>query len=172
MSSLVDINDAYIDSFHSVKDHYSYMLMLAEIYSRFKKCMRDVSPVFFKSSKSVRASLKALLKANLDLNLIDERLSALENSLHWCDEKYRISTRSRITGIRSQVLDLRADVERRKALSDGELQLANLIWIRRYSIVVFFMIFIQIALSLLNVDWTDAGREGNLIYKNLFGVSK
>lgn len=171
VSSLVDVDESYVGSFNSVTDYYSYMLMLAETYSRFKDCMREVSPVFFTSNRNVRASLRILLKASLDLNLIDERLGALEDGLHWCDKKYLHSARSRIAGIRSQVLALRADVEKRKALSDGELQLANLNWIRRYSILVFVMIFIQIALALLNVDWTEGGIDGNLIYKNLFGVN-
>lgn len=171
-SDLVGIDNSYGNSLHGVTDHYAHMLMLAEVYSRFKDCMRQVSPVFFKYNISVRASLKSLLKANLELNLIDERLSALEDSLHWCDEKYLQSVRSRIADIRSQVSDLRADVEKRKILSDDELQLANLIWIRKYSIIIFLMIFIQIALSLLSVDWTEAGRGENSIYKNWLSLSK
>ena len=163
---------SYVGVFNGVTEHYAYMLMLSEIYIHFKKCMKKVSPVFFKYKSSVRADLKALLRANLDLNLIDERLVAVEEGLHWCDKKYLQHTRNRIAAIRSQVTALRVDVERRKSLSDGELQLTNLIWMRRYSIIVFLLVLVQIALSVLNVDWTEEGRTKNPMYQNLFSEKK
>jgi hypothetical protein len=163
---------SYVRVFNGVTEHYAYMLMLAEIYTQFKRCMKKVSPVFFKFKNSVRADLKTLLRANLALNLIDERLGAVEEGLHWSDRKYWVHTQSRIAGIRSQVVALRADVERRKSLSDGELQLTNLIWMRRYSIIVFVLVLVQIALSVLNVDWTEEGRAKNPMYLNLFSEKK
>ena len=171
-TSLVERGDRYIQLYNGVRDYYAYMLMLAEIYSQFKSCMRKVSPIFFKYKNSVRADLKTLLRANLALNLIDERLGAVEEGLHWSDKKYWQHTRNRILGIRSQVVALRTDVERRKSLTDGELQLTNLIWMRRYSIIVFVLVLVQIALSVLNVDWTEDGRSRNPMYLNLFSEKK
>jgi hypothetical protein len=159
---------SYLTSYNGVTDHYACMLMLSEIYADFKVCMKKVSPVFFRYKNSVRSDLKVLLKANLDLNLIEERLGAVESGLHFSDAKYWKYAKGRIASIRSQVNALRVDVERRKSLSDGELQLTNLIWMKRYSIIVFVLVLVQIALSVLNVDWTKEGRDKNPMYINLF----
>lgn len=167
------------ESFHrydcksiGITDSYSYALILVEIYSRFKRCTHKVSPVFLSYNKKVERDLKMLLDAELELNMIEERLAAVEDGLHWCEEKYRKFTRNRILGIRSYVSSLRGDVERRRGLNDGKLQVKNLIWMRRYSILVFVLVLTQIFLSLLNVDWTDGGRSRNPIYINLFHDEK
>ena len=167
------------ESFHrydfksiGITDNYSYAAILAEIYSRFQKCTSKVSPVFLSSSKKEERDLKKLLDAGLELNVIEERLTAVEEGLHWCEERYRTFTRNRITGIRSNVSSFRKDVERRRDLNNGKLQVKSLIWMRRYSIMVFVFVLVQIALSLLNVDWTDAGRSKNPIYINLFHNEK
>lgn len=47
-----------------------------------------------------------------------------------------------------------------------------LIWMRRYSSIVFALVIVQIALSLLNVDWTENARHTNPIYMNLLGLAK
>lgn len=163
------------ESFHrydfksvGVTDNYSYVAILTEIYSRFKKCTSKVSPVFLSNNKKEERDLKKLLDAGLELNVIEERLTAVEEGLHWCEEKYRKFTRNRIAAIRSHVSSFRKDVEKRRDLNNGKLQVKSLIWMRRYSIMVFVFVLVQIALSLLNVDWTDSGRSKNPIYINLF----
>lgn len=113
-----------------------------------------------------------LLEAGLELNAIEERLAAVEDGLHWSETRYLNFTRSRIAGMRSHVVNFRADIEKRRALSDGQVQVKNLIWMRRYSIIVFVLVIVQIALSLLNVDWTENGRHTNPIYMNLFNLAK
>lgn len=167
------------ESFHrydfksvGITDNYSYVAILAEIYSRFQKCTSKVSPVFLGSNKKEERDLKKLLDAGLELNVIEERLTAVEEGLHWSEERYRKFTRNRIAGIRSYVSSFRKDVERRRDLNNGKLQVKSLIWMRRYSIMVFVFVLVQIALSLLNVDWTDAGRSKNPIYINLFHNAK
>lgn len=167
------------ESFHrydfksnGITDNYSYVAILAEIYSRFQMCTSKVSPVFLRSSKKEERDLKKLLDAGLELNVIEEKLTAVEEGLHWCEERYRKFTRNRIAGIRSHVSSFRKDVERRRDLNNGKLQVQSLIWMRRYSIMVFIFVLVQIALSLLNVDWTDAGRSKNPIYINLFHNTK
>ena len=155
-----------------ITDNYSYVAILTEIYSRFKKCASKVSPVFLSNNKKEERDLKKLLDAGLELNVIEERLTAVEEGLHWCEEKFREFTRNRIAGIRSQVSSFRKDVERRRDLNNGKLQVENLIWMRRYSKMVFVFVLVQIALSLLNVDWTDSGRSKNPIYINLFHNNK
>lgn len=170
--SAVDNFDFYGNRYVGITEYYTFLLTLSEMYSQFNKCQEIVSPVFFRSKSSVRADLKILLNANLSLNLIEERLRAVEGGLHWGEPKYLKQIRSRIAGIRSQVTALREDVERRKGLSDGGLQLANLVWMRRYSIIVFVLVLVQIALSVLNVDWTEDGRVKNPMYLNLFSEKK
>lgn len=172
VEAAVDHNDFYGKKYVGVTEYYTYMLMLSEIYSRFEKCQEAVSPVFLKAKSNVRSDLKILLDANLSLNLIEERLRAVEDGLIWCEKKYLQQIRNRMAGIRSQVTGLREDVERRKNLSDGGLQLANLVWMRRYSVIVFFLVVVQIVLSILNVDWTEGGLSKNPIYMNLFSEAK
>lgn len=155
-----------------ITDNYSYALILVGIHTRFKRCTHKVSPVFLSYNKKVERDLKRLLDAGLELNVVEERLAAVEEGLHWCEEKYRKFTRNRILGIRSYVSSFREDVERRRNLNDGKLQVNNLIWMRRYSIIVFVFVLVQITLSLLNVDWTDSGRSKNPIYINLFHNEK
>lgn len=155
-----------------ITENYSYVAILAEIFSRFQNCTSKVSPVFLSGNKKEERDLKKLLDAGLELNVIEERLTAVEEGLHWCEERYRNFTRTRIAGIRSYVSSFRKDVERRRDLNNGKLQVKNLIWMRRYSKMVFVFVLVQIALSLLNVDWTDAGRSKNPIYINLFHNAK
>jgi hypothetical protein len=170
-----DVGEAisYGHTLVGVSDYYSYMLMLVDIYSQFKQCMSKVSPIFFNYKSGVRADLTILLNANLALNIIDERLTAVEEGLHWSDKKYHEYIRYRLLEIRARVVALRADVEKRKKLNDSALQLTNLFWMKRYSILIFFLAIIQIVLAVLNVDWrTEEGRSKNPIYINLFSDKK
>lgn len=155
-----------------ITDNYTYTAILAEIYSRFQRCTSNVSPVFLSHNKKEERDLKKLLDSGVELNVIEERLTAVEEGLHWCEERYRKFNRDRIHAIRSHVSSFRKDVERRRDLNNGKLQVKNLIWMRRYSIMVFLFVLVQITLSLLNVDWTDAGRSKNPIYINLFQNTK
>lgn len=170
--SVTDEDDKYMNSLTGVAQYYGFVLMLQEIYARFERCMHKVSPVFLNYDKSTERNLNMLLEAGLELNAIEERLAAVEDGLHWCEKKYLNFTRSRIAGMRSHVVNFRADIEKRRALSDGQVQVKNLIWMRRYSIIVFVLVIVQIALSLLNVDWAESGRHTNPIYMNLFNLAK
>lgn len=172
VSSLIDRNDRYMNSLTGVTHHYGFVVMLQEIYARFKRCMHKVSPVFLSYNKDTERNLNMLLEASLELNTIEERLTAVEDGLHWSEGKYLNFTRNRIAGMRSHVVNLRADIERRRGLSDGQVQMKNLIWMRRYSIMVFVLVIVQIALSLLNVNWAENARNNNPIYMNLFNLAK
>ncbi|WP_406833872.1 hypothetical protein [Pseudomonas asiatica] len=172
VSSEVKPFDRYDCKSIGVTDSYSFALILVAIYSQFKRCTHEVSPVFLSFNKKVERDLKRLLDAELELNVVEERLSAVEDGLHWCEESFRKFIRGRISGVRSHVSSLRGSIEKRRNLNDGKLQVKNLIWMRRYSIMVFILVLVQIALSLLNVDWTDDGRSRNPIYINLFHGEK
>ncbi|MFG0547603.1 hypothetical protein ACF8FG_20675 [Pseudomonas sp. YQ_6] len=172
VSSEVEPFDRYDCKSIGVTDSYSFALILVAIYSQFKRCTHEVSPVFISFNKKVERDLKRLLDAELELNIVEERLSAVEDGLHWCEESFKKFIRGRISGIRSHVSSLRGSIEKRRNLNDGKLQVKNLIWMRRYSVMVFILVLVQIALSLLNVDWTDDGRSKNPIYINLFHDEK
>lgn len=172
VSADVESYDAYLNRYVGVTDYYSFLMMLSEINLHFLKCMRQVSPIFFNYKNSIQDDLKILIGANLSLNLIDERLTAVEEGLRWSEDKYHKVTRARISAIRSRVVALRGDVEKRKDLSDSGLQLANLLWMKKYSKYVFALVIVQILLSILNVDWTEEGRSKNPMYINLFSDKK
>ncbi|KAA6175174.1 hypothetical protein F3K50_10615 [Pseudomonas marginalis] len=171
-SSVTDVNDNYMNALTGVTHYYGFVLMLQEIYARFERCMHEVSPVFLSYDKNTERNLNMLLEAGLELNAIEERLAAVEEGLHWSAKRYLNFTRGRIAGMRSHVVSFRADIEKRRALSDGQVQMKNLIWMRRYSIMVFVLVIVQIALSLLNVNWTESARNTNPIYMNLFSLVK
>lgn len=167
-SSTAEKYNSYLHSAHSSTDYYTYFLNVLEVEMQFKNCMRVASPIFFSYKRNARKNLRVLIESSLSLNLIEERLKALETGINWSDDKYWKTTQAQIQFVKAKVTELKADIEKRKELNNGELQLSNLVWTKRYSILVGFLVVVQIALSLLNVDWSDTGKDKNPIYINLF----
>jgi hypothetical protein len=171
--TLENEENTYSDGAVRVTERYCYLLMLLDLYVQLQQCMKDVSPIFFKFDYDVQQDLKVLLKASLALNSIDEKLTAIEEGLYWSDANCREYTHERLLRFRSALADFKSDVDKRKELTNSELQLTNLIWIKRYSVIVFFLVIVQIALAVLNVDWrTEEGLSKNPMYINLFGGKK
>lgn len=158
----------YVDFMHSASDYYTYILYVSEVFIQFRKCMAAVDPVFSGYKKNARRDLEILIDVSLQLNVVEERLKALQEGVHWSDKKYWLFTHKRIEILMGKVAGLRADIDRRKELNNGELQLSNLVWVKRYSILVGFLVVLQIALSMLTVDWSEQGRDKNPVYINLF----
>lgn len=163
-----DRDDLYLYSMHSATECYIYLMYVSEANKQFKRCMSIVSPIFLNFTRNTRRNLRILIDASLALNLVQERVGALKDGMHWSDPKYHKVIHGRVLWLESQVNGLRSDIEKRKDLNNSELQLSNLLWTKRYSILVGFLVVVQIALSLVAVDWTEAGKEKNPIYLNLF----
>ncbi|RXT69809.1 hypothetical protein [Pseudomonas syringae] len=163
-----DAFDRYLYSMHSAIDYYAYFMYVHEVNMQFKECMNLVSPIFLSYTKSFRKNLSILIEAALAINLLHERLEALHAGIRFADSKYHFIIQRRILVLQGEVEDLRLDINKRKDLNNGELQLSNLVWTKWYSILVGVLISVQIALALIVVDWTEAGREKNPIYLNLF----
>ena len=167
-SSTAEKYHSYLRTAHSSTDYYTYFLNILEVEIQFRNCMRVASPIFFSHKKNARKNLSVLIESSLSLNLVEERLKALEAGISLSDDKYWKTTQARINSVKAKISELKTDIEKRKELNNGELQLSNLVWIKRYSILVGILVVVQIALSLLNVDWSDTGKDKNPIYINLF----
>ncbi|NWD96964.1 hypothetical protein HX871_21270 [Pseudomonas reactans] len=166
--STVDVDDRYLYTMHSATEYYTYFMCVSEADKQFKRCMSVASPIFLSFNNNARRNLKILINASLGLNLVQERVAALQEGISWSESRYHRFTHSRLAWLKSKVEGLKSDVEKRKDLNNSELQLSNLLWTKRYSVLVGFLVLVQIALSLVAVDWTESGKEKNPIYLNLF----
>ena len=154
----------YVDTMHSASECYTYILYVSEVFKSFKKSMDSASPVFSSYKMKTRKNLRFLIESSLQLNLVEERLKALQEGVRWIDKKYRVFTERRIKDLAETVGTLREDIDRRKELNNSELQLSNLIWTKRYSLLVLFLVFVQVALAMLGMDWSEGGRDNNPLY--------
>ncbi len=165
--SNVEKHRRYVDRMHSASECYTYILYVYEVFKDFQRSMNSASPVFSSYKMNSRKNLKVLIEASLQLNLVEERLKALQDGMRWSDEKYWVFTEQRIKHLAEKVGVLREDIDRRKELNNSELQLSNLIWTKRYSLLVLFLVFVQVALAMLVLDWSEEGRDRNPVYINL-----
>lgn len=154
--------------FLNIPESYIFLSTLTEISLHYEKCMSMVSDIFFKKNKSTKQVLEKLISASLEINLIEEKIKAVEemtNSV--CDQKYQATALRWINHLKKNLTNLKNSINKRKDLNNGEIQLKNLTWTKRYSILIFILVIIQIFLSIINVDWTKEGINKNPIYLNL-----
>ncbi len=166
--SATDKDDLYLYNMHSATEFYTYLMYVDEANKQFKRCMNIVSPIFLNFTRNTRRNLRILIEASLALNLVQERVEALKDGIHLSDPKYQRFIQGRLSWLKNKVDGLGADIEKRKDLNNSQLQLSNLLWTKRYSILVGFLVIVQIALSLVVLDWTEAGKDKNPIYLNFF----
>ncbi|WP_148053580.1 hypothetical protein [Pseudomonas protegens] len=150
----------------SITEGYAYFSVLNDVYRQLEECVSLVNPIFFSYDKNTDENLRVLIDAQLKLNLVKERLAAVSRGASWVEVKYHEFLRERISNISKDVSELRDDVEKRAEINNGELQLTNIKWTKKYSILVGILVFAQIILALLNVSWSGGGLEGNPIYTN------
>lgn len=154
--------------FLNIPESYIFLSTLTEISLHYEKCMSMVSNIFFKKNKSTKQVLERLISASLEINLIEEKIKAVEEiASSVCDEKYKVNALHWISHLKKNLTILKKSINIRKDLNNGEIQLKNLTWTKRYSILIFMLVIIQIFLSIINVDWTKEGINKNPIYLNL-----
>jgi len=159
---------SFCNALISAGESFTYFLMISEVRIQLKKCMNMVEPIFFSYKKNPKKDLRILISASLKLNLIDERIGALQEGVWRAEEKYIESIKARINKLKVDVDGLRKDIDRRRELNNSDVQLSSLTWTKSYSYVVGVLVIVQIALSMLGVDWSVEGIERNPFYINLF----
>lgn len=176
-------NDQYLYSRQSGVQKYAVFLYVKSIEKELAVCADSMAHLFnggslinksyfrkvflwFRGSQSSELGLKILIAQGLRLKVIEERIDALKKSIHLFDHSYIEYLRSHLVYLSERSIDLRGKIESRHDITNAEVQLSNLNWMRSYSRRMMVLVFVQIFLALIVLDWTSKEPDKNLVRKN------
>lgn len=181
----IDQMDQYLYSRQTGVQMYAVFLYLRSLEKDLKACEGAVAHLFDGSTTAKRSmfnavlsrilnrdsarserNLRTLISQTLSLNVIDERIDSLQKSLHWFDSAYIEYFKSRLIQLGIAVRELKGKIESRHHITNAEVQLSNLHWMKRYSGRMFVLVVVQIFLAVIVLDWSSSEADKNLLRKN------
>lgn len=179
--------DQYINADQPGLAKYAAFLYLNSIQRRILSCGKHIGSLFggdsegndsvlnrlgvFSSKKNTR-TLKVLISQDLNLNIIEGRLDSLQKSSHWFESAYVSYLRTNLKHMSEIAVDLRGKIKARHDVTNAELQLSNLGWMKRYSRRMWYLVWIQLILAVVAVDWSSGGIDKNAMFRNFQAIKE
>jgi len=179
--------DQYINADQPGLTKYAAFLYLKSIENRILSCGRHIGALFGGdsggskpllnrldafSAKRNTENLKILISQDLNLNIIEGRLDSLQKSAHWFESAYVDYLRTNLKYMSTLAVDLRNKIKARHDITNAELQLSNLGWMKKYSRRMWYLVWIQLILAVIAVDWSSGGIDKNAMFKNYEAIKQ
>lgn len=145
--------------------HGSHLIIsvLFSIEKQYTCISKSVNNYLIKESRKPDITYNKLLKSQKRLDSLKEKITAFgKYSLMHCEKRYQERTSQIAYNIANQIDTLNGAIEKRLSRLNSEIQANNLMFNRRYSIIVGVLIIIQIIFAVLSVDF-NRFKEGKSI---------
>lgn len=170
--SQIEESELYINSEQSGLEKYAVFLYIKSAEKKLSACADKIGFLFNSGSPDSKSTLKGLISRNLELSVIDENIDALRKAGHWFDTEYTGLLKAYISRLTEQSSALKLKIQSRHDISTAEVQLSNLHWMKRYSMLMFVLVVAQVTLALIAVDWSTAGIDKNAMYQNYLAIKE
>lgn len=131
-----------------------FISMFIDIARQQVEISEYANSALLKNSKKVETNYDILFESTNKLESLRENILAIQEDIpHGCSEPYSDSAKI-ISKRRLMLVDkLRASIDRRVSGLNSEMQVQNLRFNRKYSLLVGVLIIVQILLAALTIDW-------------------
>ncbi|TDJ76418.1 hypothetical protein E2H86_11605 [Pseudomonas putida] len=164
--SITPRSDGYLMSEQGGQDKYAGMLYTLLLKKKLAACGDEVIESFSGSGYDSKKHLETLIRQGLTLTLIEEHIEALRKGEHWFDREYVELNRRDLNLLCIHAKGLRETIRARHDIANAEVQVSNLHWMKRYSLIMFLLVVMQVFLAVIAVDWSPTGLDKNSMYQN------
>jgi len=135
-------------------DSHIFISMFIDMAKQQAEISGYVNSVLLKNSNKIEKNYDILFESKNKLGLLRENILAIQKNIpHGCIESYSDSAK-RMAIYRLKLVDeLKDSIDRRLSSLNSEIQVQNLRFNRKYSLLVGLLIIVQIALAFLTIDW-------------------
>lgn len=137
-------------------DSHIFISMFIDVARQQVEISEYANSALLKNSNKVETNYDILFESANKLESLRENILAIQKEIpHGCSESYSDSAK-RIAKYRLKLADkLKASIDRRLSGLNSEMQVQNLRFNRRYSLLVGVLIVVQILLAALTIDWDN-----------------
>lgn len=135
-------------------DSHIFISMFIDVARQQVEISEYANSALLKNSNKVETNYDILFESTNKLESLRENILAIQKAIpHGCKESYSDSAK-RIAKYRLALADkLKASIDRRLSGLNSEMQVQNLRFNRKYSLLVGVLIIVQILLAALTIDW-------------------
>ncbi|MBS4068914.1 MAG: hypothetical protein KGZ62_09950 [Sulfurimonas sp.] len=135
-------------------DSHLFISMFIDVTKKYEEISELAKTALLKNSNKIEKNYDILFESASKLDLLKENIIAIKNDIPLsCIAAYSDSAK-KIAEYKLELVDkLKEAINSRLAGLNSEMQIENLRFNRFYSLLVGFLIVIQIALAALTIDW-------------------
>lgn len=137
-------------------DSHLFISMFIDVARQQVEISEYANSALLKNSNKVETNYDILFESTNQLESLRENILAIQKDIpHGCSDSYSDSAK-RIAKYRLNLADnLKASIDRRLSGLNSEMQVQNLRFNRKYSLLVGVLIIVQILLAALTIDWDN-----------------
>lgn len=143
-------------------DSHIFISMFIDVARQQVEVSEYANSALLKNTNKVEKNYDILFESTNQLESLRENILAIQKEIpHSCRESYSDSAK-RIAKYRLKLADeLKASIDRRLSGLNSEMQVQNLRFNRKYSLLVGVLIVVQILLAALTIDWDNLEERYN-----------
>lgn len=139
-------------------DSHIFISMFIDVSKQQSEIVEYANSALLKNSNRVEINYDILFESTSRLEVLKENIISIQKSIPYSFRSSYSDKAKQIAKHRLELIDkLKATMDRRLAGLNSEMQVQNLRFHRRYSLLVGLLILIQILLASLTIDWVALG---------------
>ena len=153
----------------TIYDSHLFLSMFIDISKQYKKSSNYVNASLLKNNNKPENNYDTLSSAGLMIEGLKENIHAISSSIRdSCKDAYAEYAKEIASHQLELVKNLKEAIDKKRTVTNDEIQVQNLRFHRRYAYLVGFLVIIQILLAILTIDWGKTLNGINSINNKIF----